>query len=145
MPAPLQQPPISPISTPIAADFDRAELDAITHDIIGAAQTVSSILGSGFLEKVYENALCLELRARGLRFEQQPTVPVRYKGQIVGEYVPDLLVEERIVVELKAVHMTERVHHAQCVHYLRATSYRVCLLFNFGTASLSVRRIVNRF
>jgi len=106
---------------------------------------VSRTLGCGFLEKVYENALCLELRRRGIKAEQQGPVHVRYEGEIVGDYVADILVEAKVIVELKAVPMTTQMHHMQCVNYLRATGLRVGLLLNFGGASLNVRRIVNRF
>ena len=130
---------------PIAADPSRAVLDEITRAVIGAAQTVSSRLGAGFLEKVYENALAIELRRRGLRVDQQQPVHVRYGSDIVGEYVTDLLVEGAVIVEVKAVSALCESHHAQCVNYLRATGHRVCLLMNFAHAHMRFRRIVYGF
>ncbi len=99
----------------------------------------------GFLEKVYENALCLELRILNLNVEQQRPVDVRYQEAIVGEYVTDILVDSAVVIEVKAVDHLSTIHRAQCIHYLRATGYRVCLLLNFGNARLEMRRFVMKF
>ena len=132
-------------TTPIAADLRRERLDVISGVIIGSAQRVSSALGAGFLEKVYENSLVLELSSRGLRVEQQPRVRVFYRMQVVGDYTPDLVVEGSVLVELKAAIALERVHRQQCINYLRATGYRVCLLMNFGQPRLQVERLVWRF
>jgi GxxExxY protein len=137
--------PIPAEEPPIPADMDRVRLDGVTHRIIGAAQTVSSKLGQGFLEKVYENALGLELRKAGLAVEHQRPVAVRYEGVIVGDYIPDLIVENQVVVEVKTVDFLERAHRSQAVNYLRATGLRVCLLLNFGQRRLEVRRLVMRF
>ncbi|MEO5693756.1 MAG: GxxExxY protein [Usitatibacter sp.] len=130
---------------PITADETRQELDRLTRQVIGAAQRVSSVLGEGFLEKIYENALLLELKKRGVRAEQQCPVHVRYEGEIIGDYMTDLLVEGRVVVELKTVTFLDRIHRSQCVNYLRATGLPVCLLMNFGCRRLEVRRIVLNF
>jgi GxxExxY protein len=116
-----------------------AELNVITGAVIGSAQTVSSVLGCGFLEKVYENALALELRARGHGVRQQHAVDVRYRGQIVGDYVADLIVDQQVVVELKAITCLDPIHKAQCLNYLRATGMRLALLLNFGRPKLEVR------
>src|SRR6185436_19700125 len=123
----------------------REELDAITGRIIGAAQKVSSKLGWGFLEKVYENSLRLELMRAELRVEQQVPLQVMYEGQVVGDYLPDLLVEDSVVVELKAIPVLMLEHRQQCLNYLRATGFRVCLLLNFGRPRLEVRRFVWHF
>ena len=117
-------------------------LNGITHAIIGAAQKVSSVLGSGFLEKVYENALCWELRKLGLAVDQQCGVDVLYDGRVVGQYVPDLLVASNVVVEIKASESVDRSHRAQCINCLRATDHRICLLLNFGRPRLQIARIV---
>ena len=127
------------------ADEKRKQLDRVTAKIIGAAQRVSSALGIGFLEKVYENALAIELRKGGVLVKQQPLLKVFYEGEIVGEYAADLIVENEIVVEPKAVRALDNVHQAQCMNYLRATKLTVCLLLNFGTSRLQVKRIVNGF
>ena len=117
-------------------------VNGITSVIIGAAQRVSTTLGCGFLEKVYENALNLELSRRSLNVSQQKPVAVRYRGEIVGHYIPDLVVEQLVVVEIKASPGLESIHEAQCLNYLRATGHRICLLLNFGRPRLEVRRIV---
>lgn len=129
----------------IAAEEDRQALNEITRRIIGAAQNVSSVLGPGFLEKVYENALRIELGKRGLKAEQQEPLVIRYDQQIVGTYVTDLLVEGKVLLELKAISGLERAHSLQCVHYLKATGLRIGLLINFGRGHLEVERVVNRF
>ena len=130
---------------PIAADKPREWMDDLTARIIGAAYKVSSTLGSGFLEKVYENALAIELREAGLSSRKQHAVKVRYRGEVVGNYLTDLLVEGSVVVEIKVVDGLEASHRAQCIHYLRATGLRVCLLLNFGRPRLELRRIVRNF
>ena len=131
--------------TQMAADEDRQVLNELTHRVIGAAQRVSSVLGTGFLEKVYENALCLELRSRGLQVRQQEPVHVRYEGAIVGDYVSDIVVDNRLLVELKAQKSLDPIHRMQCVHYLRATGMRICLLINFGRPRVEVFRLVNHY
>ena len=103
------------------------------------------MLGCGFLEKVYENALALELRKAGLDARQQHDVAVYYDAQVVDQYTVDLFVENSIIVELKAVAGLDEVHRAQCLNYLKATGLSVCLLFNFGKPRLEVRRIVSNF
>ena len=129
----------------MAADDSREELNLISRRIIGGAQRVSSVLGTGFLEKVYENALCFELRRAGLGVEQQKPLEVRYEDQVVGSYVTDLLVSNRVLVELKAVWRLESIHQMQCIHYLRATGLRLGLLINFGRPRLEWQRMVNNF
>jgi GxxExxY protein len=118
-------------------------LNALSERIIGCAFTVANGLGSGFLEKVYENALAHELRRAGLTVAQQQGVSVIYDDVIVGEYAADLLVEAAVVVELKAVRALDDVHQAQCMNYLRATRMHLCLLLNFGKPRLEIRRIVH--
>jgi GxxExxY protein len=127
---------------PMDADTRREKLDQITETIIGCCYTVISTLGSGFLEKVYENALAHEIRKSGLKALQQYPVKVMYDGIEVGDYVADILVDAHIIVELKAIKALDNIHRAQCLNYLKATSYSVCLLVNFGNPKLEVRRIV---
>ena len=127
------------------ADGEREKLNSISHAIIGAAQRVSSKLGYGFLEKVYENALLLELRKAGIRVERQRCIHVYYDGQIVGDYIPDLFVEDSVIVEVKAVSKLDPAHRQQCLNYLRATSRTLALLLNFGRLHLEVGRVVWRF
>jgi GxxExxY protein len=127
------------------AEGSRQSLDLLTRSIIGCAQRVSLELSNGFLEKVYENALAIELRAAGLDVRQQQSVLVLYRGRQVGEYFADLLVEERVIVELKAVAVLNEIHCAQCLNYLKASRLRICLLMNFAKPRLEVRRIVAGF
>jgi GxxExxY protein len=121
---------------------DGTELNDLTDRIIGSALTVSNALGAGFLEKVYENALAHELRKAGLAVAQQRGVTVTYDGVTVGDYAVDLLVQESVIVELKATKAVANIHRAQCINYLRATGLHVCLLLNFGNPRLEIKRIV---
>ena len=123
-------------------DTRREILDQKTEMIIGCCYTVISALGSGFLEKVYENALSHEVRKTGMKAVQQHPIKVIYDGVAVGDYVADILVDDQIIVELKAVRALDNIHRAQCMNYLKATGYKVCLLVNFGNPKLEVRRIV---
>jgi GxxExxY protein len=132
-------------SAPMNAAMRREWLDGISRTIIGGAQAVNSKLGFGFLEKVYENALAIELRNRGMKLDHQHPVHVRCGEEIVGDYIADLLIEGSIVVEVKAVSVLNRAHHAQCINYLRATGLSVCLLLNFGRPRLELKRIVWNF
>ena len=121
---------------------DRPERDALSERIIGCAFTVANTLGSGFLEKVYENALALELRAAGLAVEQQRGITVIYKGTPVGEYFVDLLVEQAVLIELKTARALDGAHRAQCINYLRTTGKNLCLLINFGAPRVEIQRVV---
>ena len=132
-------------ATPMNADMSRADLDGISRRVIGAAQQISSSLGFGFLETVYENALAIQLKRAGLQVHQQVPVQVTYEGHIVGDYLPDLLVEGELIIEVKAIPALAPEHRQQCLNYLRATGLRVCLLLNFGRPRLEVKRFVWHF
>ena len=116
---------------------------ALTARIIGCAFAVHKALGAGFAEKVYENALRIELTKAGLRVRQQAPIRVYYEGQVVGDYCADLWVEERIIVELKAVQRLALAHEVQLVNYLTATETDIGLLLNFGE-SVDVKRKYRR-
>ncbi|MBP1626375.1 MAG: hypothetical protein H6Q00_850 [Holophagaceae bacterium] len=116
--------------------------DPLSEAIIGAAFRVSNTLGAGFVEKVYENALAHELAKAGFTALQQHAIQVTYDGIPVGEFIADLVVEGRIVIELKAVKALEDAHMAQCINYLKATALHTCLLINFGRPHIEVRRVV---
>ena len=118
-------------------------LNAITEKVIGCAFKIANNLGSGFLEKVYENALAFELRKAGLKVDQQFALQVLYEGVVVGDYFADLLVENCVVVELKAVKELDSVHMAQCLNYLKATGLPLCLLINFYRPKIEIKRIIN--
>jgi GxxExxY protein len=120
---------------------DLSDLNPVTEKIIGCAYTVSNALGAGFLEKVYENALAIEIRKAGLKVAQQQPIQVWYDGNLVGEYYADLLVEESVLVEIKAVKAFDEAHWAQCINYLKATGRRLCLLLNFGKTRVEIKRI----
>jgi GxxExxY protein len=139
------EPQISADGPQMSADLDRTRINAVTHAIIGAAQKVSAKLGQGFLERVYKNALGLELRKLGLAVEHQKSISVRYDNVVVGDYVADLMGADEVIVEIKVVDCLSRPHRLQCINYLRATGLRVGLLLNFGPRRLEVRRLVSRF
>lgn len=111
----------------------------LTEVIIGCAYDVFNALGHGFLEKVYENALALKIRSKKLKVKQQEPINVLFEGQLVGEYFADLLVEDSVIVELKAVSEIARIHETQLVNYLKATKIKVGLLINFGD-KLTIKR-----
>jgi GxxExxY protein len=96
-------------------DGHKSEIDRVTEKIIGCAFTVGNRLGCGFLEKVYENALVIELRKAGLRVAQQQLMEVRYDDVVVGTYVADLVVEGGVLLEIKAVKLLDEIHTAQCL------------------------------
>lgn len=115
------------------------KVDEITKRIIGCAFRVHNGLGSGFLEKVYENALCIELREAGFKVLQQHPVPVYYRNIMVGDYFADLLIDDQIVVEIKAVENLAPIHEVQVVNYLAGANLDTGLLINFGH-SVEVKR-----
>ena len=117
------------------------DVNAITEKIIGCAYRVSNSLGIGFVEKVYENALTHEIQKSGLNVAQQAPIKVLYDEIVVGDFFADLLVEEQVLVELKAVSMLKDEHVAQSLNYLRATGLEICLLINFGTAKVQLKRL----
>ena len=117
------------------------EHDALTGAVIGCVFHVANGLGVGFLEKVYENALLNELRKAGLEARQQVHVTVTFEGQNVGDYIGDIVVEGRLLLELKACHALEPSHTAQCLNYLKATEIPTCLLINFGTPKPQIKRL----
>ena len=108
------------------------EINDLTHQVIGCAFKVHRVLGSGFLEKVYENALTLELKKQGIDARQQVRLHVWYEGERVGVYFPDLWIEGQLIVELKAVVSLIPEHELKLLHYLRATDIDNGLLINFG-------------
>ncbi len=119
------------------------QINDITEKIIGASYDVMNTLGSGFLEKVYENALKVELELRGLSVESQKKLEVQYKKHIVGEYYADLFVENEVVVELKSAKNLLEIHEAQLLNYLTATNKKIGILINFGKPRVEIKRVVN--
>ncbi|GAB4167632.1 MAG: GxxExxY protein [Geothermobacteraceae bacterium] len=111
----------------------------LTQKIIGCAYNVHNTLGAGFLEKVYENALRVEMESIGLRVAQQLPMQVRYKGTVVGEYLADLVVEDKVILELKALEKLSAIHEVQLKNYLCACGLELGLLLNFGQ-KVEIRR-----
>ena len=118
------------------------DINEITYMINGAIFEVNRILGPGFLEKVYENALLIELKRRRLNAKSQVPIRVFYKENTVGEYIADLLVEGKVIVELKTVEKLDKVHEAQLLNYLKATGIPVGLLVNFKHPKAEIKRMV---
>ena len=114
-------------------------IDELTEKVIGCAYRVHKELGGGFLEKVYENALRIELTEAGITAKQQFPIPVHYHGQVVGDFYVDLMVEDRLIIELKAVRNLAKEHEVQLVNYLTATGINDGLLLNFGS-SVEIKR-----
>ena len=119
--------------------------DSLTEQVLGAIFEVSNTLGAGFLEKVYERSLLRELGLRGLRASAQASFAISYKGQNVGEYFADILVEDVLLVELKCVERLANEHTAQCLNYLRASGRTLCLPVNFQKPKVEWKRIVLGF
>lgn len=118
------------------------EESAVTEAVIGSAFEVINVLGSGFLEKVYQRALVRELALRGVSAKAHVSFPVSYRGQCVGEYVANLVVSESVIVELKCVDRLANEHLAQCINYLKASGLSVALLLNFHRPKLEWKRVL---
>jgi GxxExxY protein len=114
----------------------------LSYKIVGSAMQVHRELGPGFLEKVYENALMILFKENAISAQAQLPVKVYFHGHIVGDYIADILVENSVIVELKAQDRILALHKAQTLNYLRATNFRLALLLNFGKASLEHERLV---
>jgi GxxExxY protein len=114
----------------------------LSYRIVGAAQEVHKLLGSGFLESVYEHALAQEFRLRQIPFERQVPLSVMYKDICVGEFRADFVIDGKIILEIKSAASLVPAHGAQALHYLAATGFRLALLINFGARSLQFRRII---
>ena len=116
--------------------------DELSQRVIGCAFEVSNTLGAGFFEKVYEKALCIELEKAGLEYLCQKPVLIKYKNFLIGEYIADIIVEGRLLLELKALSSLCREHEAQLINYLKATGLSVGLLLNFGRPKLGIKRMI---
>jgi GxxExxY protein len=127
-----------------ANERESEDLDSLVDSMVGAAYEVSNTLGSGFLEKVYERALVRELALRGISAKAQAPFSIVYKGQSVGDYLADILVDDRLVIELKCVDEFSNEHLAQCINYLKASGRKLALLINFQKPKMEWKRIVYR-
>src|SRR5882672_243596 len=124
---------------------ERGCFDSLTERVLGAIFEVANTLGAGFLEKVYERALLKELSILGIQAVSQASFPVAYKGEYVGEYYADILVDHVLVVELKCVERLTSQHTAQCLNYLRASGRSLCLLVNFQRPTVEWKRVIHGF
>jgi GxxExxY protein len=118
------------------------DINELTYAVNGAIFEVNKVLGPGFLEKVYEKALLLELRRRDLKAESQVPINVIYKGDVVGEYLADMLVENRVIIEIKTVENLDKIHEAQLLNYMNATGIQVGILVNFRHPKTQIKRMV---
>jgi GxxExxY protein len=116
--------------------------ERLSQRVLKCAQNVSHELGAGFLEKVYENALCIELTQAEIPFQCQQQFTVSYRGEDIGHYIADIVVDDRLLIELKALSEFNKEHEAQVMNYLKASGLSVGLLLNFGVTKLGIRRIV---
>ena len=117
-------------------------LQPVTQQLIGAAYEVHNILGFGFLEKVYQRAMQVELQQRGVKVELEPKLQVQFKGVIVGDYAADLLVADKVIIELKTDPAYQTIHEAQLLNELRGTGIRLGYLINFGRERVEYKRMV---
>ena len=126
--------------------MNRIKTESLLHEelsdkVLGACFEVAHELGAGFLESVYEKALMVTLRQKGLQAEAQVPLTVKFRGVIVGEFYADILVERKLIIELKSVSALRPEHQAQVINYLKATGIEVGLLINFGNPKLEYRRL----
>jgi GxxExxY protein len=124
---------------------ERELLNALMEKVVGGIYEVANTLGAGFLEKVYERALVVELRHRRLAAEARVPVQVIYKGENIGDYYVDVLVEKKLIIELKCVESLINEHMAQTLNYLKATNHHLALLVNFQHPKVEWRRVVYNF
>ncbi len=117
--------------------------DELTEKIIACVYAVSNALGNGFLEKVYHNALSHALSKSGLLIEVEKEFKVLFDGVVVGDYFADIVTENEVIVEVKAIQSLDNVHFAQCMNYLKSSGLKTCLLVNFGTPKVQIKRISN--
>ena len=118
------------------------DINELTYQIRGAVFEVNRVLGAGFLEKVYEKALLVEFHKRGLKAESQVAIQIKYKGNIVGDYFADIVVEGQVILELKAIEQMQKIHEAQLLNYLKATGFKIGLLINFKYPKAEIKRFI---
>jgi GxxExxY protein len=131
---------IAPMTAP-----QRESLNALLEEAVGAAYEVSNTLGAGFLEKVYERALAKELSLRGIPVRPQVPYKITYKGHVISEYTADLVVDDRLLIEVKCVSTLVNEHLAQTLNYLKASDLRLALLINFQHPKIVWQRVVHNF
>ena len=117
--------------------------EELTEKVIGICFEVSNELGGGFLESVYQKALTIALTQKGFTVEEQVPLKVKFRGQVVGDFYPDILVNSKLIVELKSIKSISSEHEAQMINYLKATGLKVGLIINFGRTKLEWKRLVS--
>lgn len=122
---------------------DQHRLNFLTEVTIGASFKVANTLGKGFIEKVYANALAIELGQKGIIAQRESPIKVYYKEKVVGDFYADLLIENCLLVETKATTSINNIHLAQCLNYLKATGLGLALLINFGGSGVQVKRVIH--
>jgi GxxExxY protein len=115
----------------------------LSYEIVNAAFEVHNVLGPGFLESIYEEGMAVELSTRGHKVERQVRISVNYKSRKIGEHVLDLVVDDRVILEIKAVSAIAPIHKEQALSYLKATGYQLAMVINFGAARVQTARIVH--
>ncbi len=138
----ILKPQMDTDETQIKTGEKNYSLQPVTQHLIGAAFEVHNVLGFGFLERVYQRAMQVELQSRGLKVELEPKIQVQFKGVIVGDYAADLLVEHTIIVELKTDAAYQSIHEAQLLNELRGTGIKLGYLINFGREKVEYKRMV---
>ena len=133
---------VQPRMTRMTTNEEKILYKDLSYKIVGLAMEVHSKLGYGFLEKVYENAMMVLFRREGIDTKQQAPITVYFDGEVVGDYYADILVEDKIILELKAIEKITDVHRAQTLNYLKATGLRLAILINFGRQRLEHERFV---
>ena len=118
--------------------------EELTHTIIGCIYNVYNALGFGYLESVYEKALLIELEYTGLEVKSQHPIQINYRGQVVGDFIVDVLVQDKVLIELKSVKSLKKIHEAQLVNYLVSTGIEVGLLVNFAEEKVEIKRKVRK-
>lgn len=126
----------------IKIESDKIVYRELSYKIVGIAMTVHNELGYGFLEKVYENAMMILFRRDGITAQQQYPIKVQFQDEIVGDYYADILVEDKIILELKSTAQIVDVHRAQTLNYLKATGIKLAMILNFGKEKLEYERLV---
>ena len=138
----MTQPQMRTDETQILAEAKDFSLQPVTQQLIGPAFEVHNVLGYGFLERVYQRAMQVELEERSVKVELEPKIKIQFKGIIVGDYAADLLVADKIIVELKTDLTYQAVHEAQLLNELRGTGMKLGFLINFGREKVEYKRMV---
>ena len=114
----------------------------LTYQVIGALYAVHNNLGYVHKENIYHNAVAIELKERNINFDDEKSLSVKYKGKIIGSYRPDFIIDDKVILEIKAVPVMVKEMMDQVYHYIKGTKYKLVLLANFGTPKLGIKRLI---